>query len=130
MALFLVKILQLIASYYTISIQVHDFEPILNTLDSCFILDTHNEPNKVSKSHFLLVLEFLHTLREYSLKCLSGKRISRIFRQLLSAELKVMIIIEFPKFDVNDIEIFIAEELSIFVDIRLTFNVKQTFQNI
>ena len=41
-----------------------------------------------------------------------------------------MIIVEFPKFDINNVEILIAEEFPIFVDLRLILDIKQTLQNV
>jgi len=41
-----------------------------------------------------------------------------------------MIIVEFPKLNVNNIKIFVAEELSVFVDLGLILNVKQALENV
>jgi hypothetical protein len=41
-----------------------------------------------------------------------------------------VVVVQFPKLDVNHIEILIAEKLPIFVDFRLIFDIKQTLQNV
>lgn len=41
-----------------------------------------------------------------------------------------MIIIKFPKFDVDNIEVLITEKFSIFVDLRFIFDIEQTLQDI
>lgn len=41
-----------------------------------------------------------------------------------------MIAVQFPKLDIDDVEILIAKEISITVDIGLSFNIKQTLQNV
>lgn len=40
-----------------------------------------------------------------------------------------MVTVELPKFDVNHVEIFITEEISVFVNVILTLNVEQTLSN-
>lgn len=41
-----------------------------------------------------------------------------------------MIYIKLPKFNIDDIEIFIAKVIFIGIYLRLNFNIEQTFQNI
>ena len=41
-----------------------------------------------------------------------------------------MIIVEFPKFDINNIKILVTEEFPIFVDLWFVFNIEQTLQNV
>jgi hypothetical protein len=41
-----------------------------------------------------------------------------------------MIRIQVPKFHINDVKILITEEICISIDIRLIFDIPQTFENI
>jgi hypothetical protein len=63
-------------------------------------------------------------LREDSLKSLAGKSISRVLRELLPGELEIVVIVQLPEADVYDIEVLVAEEVGIEVDVWFGFNVK------
>lgn len=63
------------------------------------------------------MLKFLDSLWENPLQGLSGECISGILGKFFTTELKIMVIIEFPEADIDDIEIFIAEEVGIEIDI-------------
>ena len=104
MTLLLVEVLQLITCYHSVTIQVHYLEPVLYALYCRFVLYTQNKPHKVAETHLLLVLELFHSLRKDSFQSLSRQSIARIFRELFPAELEVVIIIEFPEFDIDDVE--------------------------
>ena len=39
-----------------------------------------------------------------------------------------MVVIEFPEADVDDIEIFIAEEISVFIDIGFILDIDETLE--
>lgn len=41
-----------------------------------------------------------------------------------------MIIIEFPEFDIDDVEVLITKEIRIFIDVRLSFDVNQALKNV
>lgn len=41
-----------------------------------------------------------------------------------------MVIVQLPEPDVNDIEIFVTEEVRVKVDIRFSLNIKQALQDI
>ncbi len=75
-------------------------------------------------------MELFHSLRKDSFQSLSRQSIARIFRELFPAELEVVIIIEFPELDINDVEVLITKEIRIFIDVRLSFDVNQALKNV
>ena len=75
-------------------------------------------------------MEFFHSLRKDSFQSLSRQSIARIFRELFPAELEVVIIIEFPELDIDDVEVLITKEIRIFIDVRLSFDVNQALKNV
>lgn len=75
-------------------------------------------------------MELFHSLRKDSFQSLSRQSIARIFRELFPAELEVVIIIEFPEFDIDDVEVLITKEIRIFIDVRLSFDVNQALKNV
>lgn len=75
-------------------------------------------------------MELFHSLRKDSFQSLSRQSIARIFRELFPAELEVVIIIEFPELDIDDVEVLITKEIRIFIDVRLSFDVNQALKNV
>ena len=125
LVLLLVKVLQFISGHYSISIQIHDPEPVLNALFSSLVLNSQNKPYKVTKGHFVRLSELSCTLRKYPFNSLSRQCVSWIFGQFLFFQKEIMIRIQLPEFYVDNIKVFIWKKVRISIDIRLSFNVKQ-----
>ena len=66
---------------------------------------------------------------KYSLKSLPWQGVARVLWELFSAELEIMVVVKLPEFNVNDIEILVAEEIRVSIDIWLYVDVLQTFEN-
>jgi hypothetical protein len=117
--------LELISRDDAIIIEINDLKPILNAGLGGLILLREYKPHKITKPHPLaILLELPRTLREYPLNGLPGKRISRILRELLLGQEEVMIAIQLPEFDVDDVEVFVAEEVPVFVDVVLVLDIQ------
>ena len=76
LALLLIEIFQLIPCDNSIPVQVHYFEPVLNTLHGCLVLNAQDEPYEITKTHLFLVLELFHVLGEDPLQCFSGEGVA------------------------------------------------------
>jgi len=129
LALLLVEVLQLVASDDAVAVEIHYLEPVLDALLGGLVLDAHDEPDEVSEAHLLLVLEFLDGLREDALEGLPGEGVAGVLREFFPAELEVVVVVQLPEFDVDHVEIFVAEEFSVLVDFRLILDVEQALQH-
>lgn len=129
LTLVIVKRLQLIASDDAIIVKVHYVKPIFDALLCCFVLNSQDEPNKVSKTHFLRLDKLLHTLREYPLHNLLRQSVPCVFRQLLLREQEIMITVQLEELHVNHIEVFIAEEVAVVIDRWVCLRIKNALQD-
>ena len=130
LALLFVEKFKFVASHNPIGIKIKYFKPILDALLSCFVLNAVDEPTEISKSHFLRVLKATSNLRKHSLNGFSGKSISRVLRQLLFAQQEIVVRVQFPKLYINHIEVLVAEEVLVLVDISLCLDIENALQNL
>ena len=76
------------------------------------------------------MLELFHVLGEDPLQCFSGEGVAWVFGEFLSTELEIMVVVEFPKFDVDNVEILVAEEIGVAVDIGLSIDILDAFKDL
>lgn len=94
-------------------VEIKDIKPVLNTLRRCLVLSAVDEPDEISESHFFWVLKLPGNLRKDPLHSFPGKSVAGILGKLLLSEKKIVGVVEFPKLDINNIKVFIAEIVSV-----------------
>lgn len=124
------EILELVACDDTVAVQIEYLEPVFDALFGGFVLDAVDEPDEVSEAHLFVMLEGFNRLREDAFDCFPGESVAGVLGEFFPAELEVMVVIEFPEADVDDIEIFIAEEVTVFIDVWFCLDVEEALQNI
>ena len=76
------------------------------------------------------MLEFFDVLGENSLQGFPRECVPRVFGELFSAELEVMVIVKLPELDIDHVEVLIAEEVRIAVDVGFGIDVHQTLEDL
>lgn len=107
-----------------IVIQVHHFEPILQTPCASFVFFTEHEPHEIIIVHlaFLFRSKFPGHLLEDPLNCSSAQRVAFISREVLFVNEEVVVVVELSEPTVEDIEVFITEVVTDLVDVFFSVN--------
>ena len=107
--LFLVEVIHLLRCDDSVIVEVNNLKPIVESLNSRFVLLAEHEVNKIFVAHLscLFSLELAGNLLENTVDCLAGKSVALIPAEVLLVNDEVMIAVKFPKAAIKHIEVLI-----------------------
>ena len=109
MHLLLIEVVHFVWRYYTIVVEVDDFEPVLDAPPRRLIFLTEHEPNEVLVIHFVLglTLELAWHLVKDTIDGLPRQRVPLIPRKVLLVDQKVVVGVQLPESTIKDVEVLV-----------------------
>jgi uncharacterized membrane protein len=128
--LLLVEVVHFLRSYYLIFIEIDHTEPVVQRLHCAFVLFAKHEVHKILVAHFtwLLGFELPWYLIKDSVDCFAAKSMSLVTAEVLFVYYEVMVRVKLPKATVKYVKMFVAKELSNFVNIIFFGNCVQNIK--
>lgn len=129
LGLLLVEVLQLVPRHHPVPVQVHDPEPVLDALLGRLILHADDEPHEVPEPHLLRLQEPLDGLGEDPFDGFAGEGVAGVLGELFLGEEEVVVGVELPEAEVDDVEVLVAEEVCVLVDVGLGLDVDEALED-